>query len=122
MVNDFEKLSKLIANETVDIKEIQEKLQSTNAIKNLAEFTPFEVKLMETPTLTSTVAILSITTIIVIAVITIVVINSLCPAVLPFCLKIMLKSIKKLFCSCADHLNCCKPTILTRQRRPSETP
>jgi hypothetical protein len=122
MSTDFEKLSKLIANETVDIKEIQDKLQSTNAIKNLAEFTPFEVKLTETSTLTSTVAILSITTVLIIAIVTIVIINTLCPSVLPFCFKLILKSISDLCCSCLERLNCCKTAISARQRRPSEVP
>jgi type IV secretory pathway VirB3-like protein len=110
---DFEKLSTLINNETIDISQIQERLKKTNAIQDLTEFKPFEVKLSQPTNLTSTVAILSITTIIVIAVTTVIVINIMYPAIIPAIFKAICKTLTKFFSLC---INCCKTTICPTRR------
>jgi len=96
--SDYKQLSKLIANETVDLTAVQEQLKLASSIKSLAEYKHFQLKIEAPEPVTNTVAALSYTTIFTFLVIFIIILHICAPNITNPIFEAIGNCFKKCFC------------------------
>jgi hypothetical protein len=100
MAQDFDKLSSLIKNETVDINNVQIQLKKAKTIESLANFEPFKITVDDPTGISTTVATLSYLTIGAAFFATCCMINLICPSLFPWLIETTFDAIQKMCCCC----------------------